>query len=135
MRKILATLIIAGLLSATSVVSTFADENYYDMSVFNPFWPIATALSIPASIIARVVDPGATVPVILPTLAAPAPAVYSQPAPAVYSRPAPVVYSRPAPYYVPGPYYAPRVYVGPRGYYAPRAYYPYGGYVVYGRGW
>jgi hypothetical protein len=151
MRKILATLIIAGLLSATSVASTFADGNYYGMSVFNPFWPIATALSIPASIIARVVDPGARVPVILPTLATPAPAEYSQPAPAeysqpapavysrpapvVYSRPAPVVYSRPAPYYAPGPYYAPRVYVGPRGYYAPRAYYPYGGYVVYGRGW
>jgi hypothetical protein len=133
MRKILATLIIASLLSAASVAPIFADENYYGMSVFNPFWPIATALSIPASIIASVVSPGAKVPVILPTFPAlptPAPVAYSQPA-----QPAPVVYSAPRTYYVPGPYYAPRVYVGPRGYYAPRAYYPYGGYVVYGRGW
>lgn len=144
MRKILISLIIAGLVSAAAVAPVRADDNYIGMSIFNPLWPIATALSIPASIIANVVSPGAPVPVILPTLPLPAPVVYSEPAPVVYSRPAPVVYSRPAPvvytrpapvvysrpapYYVPGPYYAPRVYVGPRVYYAPRAYYPYNGY-------
>jgi hypothetical protein len=123
MRKILATLIMAGLLIATSVAPARAEENY-GISVFNPLWPVATALSIPAAVIASIVNPGATVPVILPTVPAPAP----------------VVYSGPATYYVPGPYYAPRVYGGPtvyvgsRGYYAPRVYYPYRGYRVYERG-
>jgi hypothetical protein len=132
MRKILSTLIIAGLLSAASVAPTFADDHYYGMSIFNPFWPIATALSIPASVIASLVDPGARVPVILPVLppsplaySRPEREAYSRPPRVVYSQPPPVVYSRPAPYYVRGPYYGRSVYYGPNGYYyAPRGYYP-----------
>jgi hypothetical protein len=110
MRKIVTTLIIAGLLSATSVAPAFAD-GYYNgrVDVFNPLWPVAAALSIPAAIVG---------------------AVANLPVPVVYGYPAPVVYSNP--YYQPGPYYAP---YGPRGYYAPRGYYPYRGYRGYRRGW
>jgi hypothetical protein len=106
MKKLFTTLVFASLLSVTSVAPVFADA-VYGMSVFNPLWPVATALSLPASIIANLVSPGANVPVVVPTL----------------PLPAPVVYQQPVPYY-----YAPRVYVGPGyyapRYYAPRAYYP-----------
>jgi len=119
MKKIISALVIAGLLAATSAAPASADENY-GISVFNPLWPVATALSIPAAIVASVVDPGARVPVVLPTVPVPAPVVYAPP----------VVYS--APYYAPAPYYGASFYVGPR-YYGPRGYYR--GYRVYRRGW
>ena len=127
MRKILSTLVVASLLTATSVAPAFADEEYR-MSVFNPLWPIAFALSLPASIIAGVVDPGARVPVILPTVPVPAPVAYSQRAPEGYSQRAPEGYAAPATYYAPGPYYAPTVYYGPSGYYGARANYAPSGY-------
>jgi hypothetical protein len=115
MRKILATLIIASLLSATTVAPSFAGG--YEC---NPFWPVAAALTT-AAIIGSVAN-----------AAAPSPVVYGYGAP-----PATVVYTRPAAYYAPRPYYAPagyyaaRGYAAPRGYYAPRAHYPYRGYRVY----
>ena len=137
MRKILISLTIACLISATSVAPVSANDNYYGgMSVFNPLFPIAVALSIPAAIITAVVKTGIQDPIEHGLLAQTAPEGYSRPAPAEYSQRAPegyarpvrVVYSAPATYYAPRPYYAPRVYVAPSGYYAPRGYYPYGGY-------
>jgi hypothetical protein len=121
MRKIIATLIIASLFSATSAAPVFADgwRGHYNggVGVFNPFWPVDVALSIPAAIIGTVAN-----------AVVPAQVGYGYAAP-----PAPVVYSGPATYYAPGPYYAPRVvYAAPRGYYG---YYPYRGHRVYRRSW
>lgn len=79
MRKILAALIIAGLLSAVSVAPAFAHKIHYPKGVvvLNPLLPAATVVAVPAAIVAN-----AAVPV------------------PVY---APVAYS--APFCVPGPYY------------------------------
>jgi len=116
MRKITVTLLIASLLSASSVAPSFAGGYYYGGGYgCNPLWPVAAALTT-AAIIGSVVN-----------ASAPAQGGYGYAAPP----PRTVVYSRPATYYVPGTYYAPRAYVGPRGYSAPRAYYPYRGYRVY----
>jgi hypothetical protein len=103
MRKIIVTLIVASLLSLTSVPPVFAGEwggGYHGRGCgFNPLWPITAALAIPAAIIGTVVNL-ATVP-----------ATYGYAAP-----------QAPGTYYVPGAYYAQRAYVAPTGYYAPRAY-------------
>src|SRR5512143_1429298 len=101
MRKIVVTLIVVSLLSLTSVAPVFAGGwggGYHGRGGgFNPLWPVAAALAIPAAIIGTVV-------------AATVPATYGYAAP-----------QAPVTYYAPGAYYAPRVYVAP-GYYAPRAY-------------
>jgi len=114
MRKIVVTLIVASLLSATSVAPVFADGwgGYYHGrgGVFNPFWPITAALAIPAAIVGSVAS-----------LAVPPPVGYGYAAPPVAV--APPVYPRPVTYYAPGPYYGPRVYVAPRAYYPVRGYY------------
>jgi hypothetical protein len=104
MKKIVVTLIIATLLTATTAAPVLAHGR--DV-VFDPFWPITAALTIPAAIVDTALH-----------LAVPVPVVYSGPA-----------------YYSPAPYYAPRVYVAPRGYYSPRVYYPPRGYRVYRYGW
>jgi len=125
MRKILATLIIATLLSATTAAPVLADgwggHSRGRGGGFNPLWPLTTAVTavlyIPAAIIGTVAQ-----------LVVPGPAGYGYAAPPApvepraYSGPAP--YYAPAPNYAPAPYYAPRVYVVPGGYYPPRAYYP-----------
>ena len=79
MKKILAALMIAGLLSAVSVAPAFAHKIHYPKGVIvlNPLLPVAASLAVPAAIVANAAGP---VPVY-----------------------APVSYS--APYYVPGPYY------------------------------
>jgi len=106
MRKIVATLIVASLLSLTSVAPVYAGGwggAYYGRGGgCNPLWPITAALAIPAAIIGTVVNLAATVP---PTYGYAAPARYY--APRVYVRPA---------------YYAPRAYIT-HGYYTPRGYY------------
>ncbi len=103
MRKIVVILIVASLLSLTSVAPVFAGGwggGYHGRgSGFNPLWPITAALGIPGAIIGTVVN-----------LAATGPATYGY---------APQV---PETYYAPGAYYAPRAYVSPTRYYAPRAY-------------
>jgi len=115
MKKTITTLVIACLFSATSVAPVFADGwRGRHVDVFNPLWPVAAALSIPAAIIGTVAH--AVIPV-------PVGYGYAEP-------PAPAVSSGYPAYYAPAPYYAPRVYVAPRGYY-----YPYRGYRVYRRGW
>ena len=117
MRKMISTLIIASLVSATSVAPAYADGwRGHHGGVFNPLWPVAVALSIPAAIIGTVANAVTPVPV-----------GYGYAAP-----PAPVAYSGYPTYYAPGAYYAPRVYVAPRGYYGYPAYRV---HRVYGRGW
>ncbi len=119
MRKIVATLVVATLLSATASAPAFADGwggHYHGRGGgVDPFWPItwpiAAALAIPAAIV------GTAAHVAMP------PAGYGYAAP-----PAPV-YSRPATYYAPEPTYSTRVYVAPRGYYRER------GYRTYRGGW
>ena len=122
MRKIVVTLIVASLLSATSAAPVFANGwgGYYHGrgGGFNPFWPIAAALAIPAAVVGTVAQ-----------LAVPQPGGY------VYDAPPVPVYAGPATYYAPQPYYAPRVYAAPRGYNAPRAYYPDRYYRPYRSGW
>jgi len=103
MKRIMMALLIGSLLSVTISTPVFAhgwNGPHVPGGIFNPLWPVAAALSIPAAIVGTVVS--ATIP---EPYVAPVPV-----APPVYSAP-------PA-------YYAPRVYVAPRGYYAPRAYYP-----------
>jgi hypothetical protein len=124
MKRIVITLIVATILSATTSATAFADggRGYYHGRggvVVDPFWPItwpiAAALSIPAAVIGTVAN-----------VAVPPPLYAPPPAP---------VYSGPA-YYGPGPYYAPRVYYAPRGhYYAPRGYYHDRHYRGYRGGW
>jgi hypothetical protein len=113
MRKIVVTLIVASLLSATTAAPVFAHgwDGYPHVrgGIFNPLWPVAAALAIPAAIVGTVAN-----------IAVPEP-VYAPPPAPVYSGPA--------------TYYAPRVYVAPRGYYAPRAYYPVRYYRTYRGGW
>lgn len=129
MRKITTTLAIACLLSATSVAPVSAHGwRGQSVNLFNPLWPVAAALSIPAAIIGTVANAVVPVPVEYGYTGPPAPVGYGY---AV--SPAPVVYSGPATYYVPRQYYAPRVvYAAPRGYYG---YYPYRGHRFYRRGW
>src|SRR5512139_1504877 len=114
MRKIVITLIVASLLSSTSVAPVFAGGwgggHHGRGGEFNPLWPIAAVLAIPAAVIGTV-------------LAATVPPTYGYAAP-----------QAPETYYAPGAYYAPRAYVAPRyyarrayaapRYYAPRGYYP-----------
>ena len=115
MRKIIVTLIVAALISATSAAPVFAHGwGGHRGVVIDPFWPIAAALAIPEAIVGTVAN-----------LAVPEPVYY-----------APSLYSGPATYYAPRPsYYAPRVYVTPRGYDSPRAYYPVRYYRTYRGGW
>jgi hypothetical protein len=121
MRKIVVTIIVASLLSATTAAPVFAHgwDGYPHVrgGIFNPFWPVAAALAIPAAIVGTVAN-----------IAVPEPVYYPPPEP---------VYSGPATYYAPGSFYSPRVYVAPRGYYSPRAYYParYRYYRTYRGGW
>jgi hypothetical protein len=116
MKKIMVTLMIASLLSAAIVTPVFAHDwdghPHIRGGIFNPLWPVAAALAIPAAVVGAV----ASVTFPEPVVVAPAPV-----APPVYSAP-------PA-------YYAPRVYVAPRPYYAPRAYNPYGYHRAYRYGW
>ena len=118
MRKIVVTLIVASLLSLTSVAPVFAGGGgggYHGRGgEFNPLWPITAALSIPAAIIGTIVNLAATVP---------APYGYDAPqAPETYC--APGAYYAPRAYAAPTRYYAPRAYAAPTRYYAPRGYYP-----------
>ena len=131
MRKIVVTLIVVSLLSATASAPAFAngwEGPYYERGLpGGPLWPIVAALSIPAAVIDTVVH-----------IALPFPGVgYSATpvtaGPAVYAGPA--AYYAPERYYAPRAYYAPRVYVAPRGYYSPRAYYPARYYRTYRSGW
>ncbi len=66
MRKIVVTLIVASLLSLTSVAPVFAGGwggGYHGRGCgFNPLWPITTTLAIPAAVIGTVVNLAATVP-------------------------------------------------------------------------
>ena len=102
MKKIVITLIVASLLSSTYVAPVFAGGwgggHHGRGGEFNPLWPIAAVLAIPAAVIGTV-------------LAATVPPTYGYAAP-----------QAPEPYYAPGAYYAPRAYPAPTGYYAPRAY-------------
>lgn len=121
MRKIVVTLVVATLLSATAApVSADGWNGYYYRGV-DPLWPITwpinVALAIPAAIIGTVAN-----------ALTPGPVGYYAAPPAPY-------YSGPAAYYSPGPYYAPRAYYAPRGYYSPRGYYPARYYRTYRRGW
>lgn len=113
MKKIMVALIVGSLLTATSAVPVFAHgwdgAPHVPGGIFNPLWPVAVALSIPAAVVGTVAN-----------LAVPAPVDYRYGAPPVVV--APPVYSRPA------RYYPAREYVEPRGYYAPRGYYPSGYY-------
>ncbi len=141
MRKIIVALIVAGLLSLTSVGPVAAGEwggdHHGRSGEYNPLWPIAAALTIPAAIIGTVVNLAATVPQTY-GYAPQAPETYYTPgayyAPRAYIAPtryyAPRVYVAPARYYAPRAYvapvryYSPRVYAAPTRYYAPRGYYP-----------
>ncbi len=139
MRKITVVLIVAGLLSLTSVEPVAAGGwgggHHGRGGVVNPLWPIAAALTIPAAIIGTVV--AATVPQTY-GYAPQTPETYYAPgayyAPRAYVAPmryyAPRVYVAPTRYYAsrayaaPMRYYAPRAYAAPTPYYAPRGYYP-----------
>jgi len=125
MRKIVVTLIVASLLSLTSVAPVFAGGwggGYHGRGGgFNPLWPITAALGIPGAIIGTVVNLAAT----LPATAAPqAPETYYAPgayyAPRAYA--APTRYYASRTYAAPPQYYASRTYAAPPRYYAPRAY-------------
>ena len=123
MRKIMVTLIVASLLPATSAAPVFADGwggySHGRDCGFNPLWPIAAALAIPAAIIGAVAQ-----------LPVPVPGGYVHATP-----PAPVVYARPATYYAPQPFYAPRAYVPPGRCYAQRPYHPPRDYRYERSGW
>ena len=124
MRKIVVTLIVASVVSLTSVASVFA------------FWPVAAALYIPAAIIGAIANHAAQAPATYGYAAPQAPETYYAPeayyAPRTYAAPtgyyaprayaAPTVYYAPRAYAAPPRYYAPRAYAAPTGYYAPRAY-------------
>jgi hypothetical protein len=118
MKKIVVTLVVATLLSATATVPAFADgwggHGHGRGGGVDPFWPItwpiAAVLAIPAAIVGTVAH-----------VAVPEPSGYG------YATPPVPVYSRPATYYAPEPYYEPRVYVAPRGYYHDRGYRSYRG--------
>jgi len=103
MKKIIITLMIGSLLSAAMVTPALAhdwDHPRVPGGIFNPLWPVAAALAIPAAVVGAVAS--ATIP---------EPVVVAPPEPI-----APPVY-----YSAPPAYYAPRVYVAPRPYYyAPR---------------
>jgi hypothetical protein len=123
MRKIVVTLIVASLLSLTSVAPVFAGGwggGYHGRGL----WPITAALGIPGAIIGTVVNLAATVPATYGYAAPQAPETYYTPgtyyAPRVYA--APTRYYTPRAYAGPTRYYAPRAYAGPTRYYAPRAY-------------
>src|SRR5512136_1687544 len=115
MKRFVVALIIGSLLLATTAAPVFAHgwDGYPHVrgGIFNPFWPVAAALAIPAAIVGTVAH-----------IAVPEPVGYGYAPPPVAI--APQVYSGPTTYYAPGPYYTPRGYVAPRGYYSPRAYYP-----------
>jgi hypothetical protein len=129
MRKIVVTLIVVSLLSLTSVAPVSAGGwggGYHGRGGgFNPLWPIAAVLTIPAAIIGTVVNLAATVPAPYGYAAPQAPETYYAPgayyAPRVYA--APTGYYAPRVHVAPTGYYAPRAYVAPTGYYAPRGYY------------
>src|SRR5208337_2185299 len=140
MRKIVVTLIVASLLSLTSVAPVFAGGwgggHHGRGWGFNPLWPITVALTIPAAIIGTVANLAATVPATYGYAPPQAPETYYAPgayyAPEAYAAPtgyyAPRAYAAPPGYYAPGAYaaptryYAPRAYAAPPRYYAPRAY-------------
>ena len=128
MKKIILALFLGSLLSVTTAAPVFANgwDGYPHLrgGIFNPFWPVAAALAIPAAIIGTVAN-----------IAVPEPGgyVYAEPPVPAYSGPA--SYYAPRVYYTPRAYYAPRVYAAPRGYYSSRAYYPARFYRTYGRGW
>jgi hypothetical protein len=132
MRKIVVTLIVATLLSATTAAPVFANEwggHYHGRGGgVDPFWPITwpitAALAIPAAIIGTVAH-----------IAVPEPVGYGYAAPPAPAYSGPATYYAPEPYYEPRVYYQPRVYVAPRGYYSPRAYYPARYYRTYRSGW
>lgn len=120
MKKFVIALIIGSLLSATVATSVFAGGRdgfpHIRGGIFNPLWPVAVALAIPAAVVGTVAS-----------LSVPEPVRYGY-------APDPVVVAPPV-YVAPPAYYAPRVYVAPRGYYAPRAYYPERHYRAYRHGW
>jgi hypothetical protein len=122
MKKIMASLVVVTLLSATVATQAFAggwDRHSHGRAVgFDPLWPIVTALTLPVVIAESIVR--ATVP---------PPVVIEPPAPPETVEPQ--VYSAPPAYYEQESYYAPRTYYTPRTYYAPRGYYPPGYYRAY----
>lgn len=128
MKKIVASLVVVTLLSATVATRSFADEwggrHHGAVVAFDPLWPITAALTLPVAIAATVVR--ATVP---------PPLVAEPSAPAVTVEPR--VYAPPPVYYEPEVYYAPRTYYAPRAYYAPGYYSAPGYYHHRGhrRGW
>lgn len=104
MKKIVITITVAALLSATSALPAFADgwgPHHEEISILNPLWPVAVALSIPAAIVGSVAR-----------ITSPPPVAYDYAVP-----PAPIVYERPV------IVERPRVYVAPRAYYPGRGYY------------
>ncbi|NVN89599.1 MAG: hypothetical protein HXX11_03255 [Desulfuromonadales bacterium] len=120
MKKIMITLIVGSLLSAALATPVFADGRdgfpHIRGGIFNPLWPVAVALAIPAAVVGTVAS-----------LSVPEPVGYGY-------APHPLTVAQPV-YSAPPAYYAPRVYVSPRGYYAPRAYYPERYYRTYRHGW
>ena len=145
MKKIVVTLIVASLLFSTSVAPVFAGGwgggHHGRGGEFNPLWPIAAVLTIPAAVIGTVLNLATTVPPTYGYAAPQAPETYyapgayyaprAYPAPTVYyaprAYPAPTVYYAPRAYARTG-YYAPRAYAAPTRYYAPRGHYPVSGY-------
>ena len=128
MRKIVVTLIVASLLSLTSVAPVFAGGwgggHYGRGAGFNPLWPITAALAIPAAVIGTIVNLAATVPATYGYVAPQAPETYYAPgayyAPRTYA--APTRYYAPRAYAAPTRYFAPRAYAAPTRYFAPRSY-------------
>jgi hypothetical protein len=125
MKKLVVTLIIGSLLTAATAAPAFANgwDGYPHVrgGIFNPLWPVAAALAIPAAIVGTVAS-----------ITVPEPVGYGYAAPPVQV--APQVYSEPA-YYAPRVYVEPRGYYAPRGYYGPRGYYPARHYRTYRHGW
>ena len=137
MKKIVVSLAITALLSATISAPAFADgwgrHSHGSTAADVLLWPIVAALTLPAAIIGTVAQ--ATLPHAV---------VYGNPSPIVEG---PAAYAGPRAYYAPEPcnpsqayvepreYYAPRGYYAARGYYAPRAYYSERGYRTYRGGW
>jgi hypothetical protein len=127
MRKIAATLIIASLLSASTVAPVFANgwNGGYSHGRgygFNPFWPVVAivnaALYIPAAIIGTVAQLATPQPVVYGYAPPPAPVrVYSEPA--TYYEPRYSYAPAPNDYYAPTPQYQQRVYVAPSESYSP----------------
>ena len=120
MRRIVITLIIGSLLSAAIATPVLANgrDGYPHLrgGIFNPLWPVAVALAIPAAIVGTVAS-----------LSVPEPVGYGYTAHPVAVAPT-VRAAYPT-------YYAPRVYAEPRGYYAPRAYSPAGYHRTHRHGW